>query len=179
MKFFENSFYIKAGKNDFYIRSFINGNWIRCSPEFELSENYKVVKINKLESSLKQVKIDRIQTTTSKFNPFNHPRVIIHQFEALEIFTRFLIKNLHFKFWKSTKTFIFQLDYDPEGGITDIELRAVRDYLEHVGAKEVYIVNPKYSSLSFEKIERFYKQTSTKKLFGKVSLDPEFKDIIW
>ena len=179
MKFFENSFYIKAGKDSFYIKSLVNKSWIRCSSEFELSEGHRVTKIFNLETNLKELKMDWSQQGASKFNPFNHPRVLIHQFEALEIFTRFLIKKLTFKFWKSTKTFIFQLDYEPLGGIADTEMRAIRDYLEHVGAKEVYIIKPKYSSLSFEKVELFYKQTSKKKLFKKPVLDSEFKDIFW
>ncbi|MEQ9091914.1 MAG: hypothetical protein RIE52_12540 [Balneola sp.] len=177
MKFFENSFYIKACKDKFFVKSFINGNWIQCNTEFELNENYKVVRLNKLESSLKELKIDRTQTTTSKFNPFNHPRVIIHEFEALEIFTRFLLKNLTFEFWRKAKTFIFQLDYEPIGGITDIEIRAIRDYLEHLGAQKIYIVNPKYNSISFEKIEHFYKQTQ--KRSNKIYLNSEFGDIFW
>lgn len=179
MKILENSFYIKAGKNDFYIKSLINKNWIRCSSEFELSEDHKVVKLSNPESSFKELKFDLREKRTRKITPFNHPRVLIHEFEALEIFTRYLIKNLTLKFWKNTKTFVFQLDYEPLGGITDVELRAIRDYLEHVGAKETYIVNPKYNSLSFEKVEQFYQQVSTKKFFKKHKLNSEFKDIFW
>lgn len=177
MNFFYDSFYIKAGKETFFIKSLTTGKWIHCKSEFELDKQYRVKKISGISSNLKSINKSWNQNGDLKINPFGHSRVIIHQFEALDIFTRTLVKELIPSFWRSSRTFIFHLDYEPLDGLTDIELRVIRDYLEHCGAKEVYIINPKYS-LSESKLDSLYHQISKTKFLQKDKLDSELASMI-
>lgn len=176
--FLWDSYYIEAGKENFYIKCFESGQWIRCKSEFMIDEKQNICKIF-IESGTIELNENRsIQVNTERVNPFNHPRVVLHQFELAEQFIRCLIGKFKAGWWTSTRTFIFQLDYAPDGGFTDIELRAIRDSLEHSGAKEVYIIKPDIS-VSERKVDDLYQEISKQRFSRKKKLNPEWRSLIF
>lgn len=174
--FFGDSYYIKAGKETFYIKCFESGQWIRCKPGFEVDGNGRIQKIHLDSSNFDLIESEPIRIATQTVNPFNHPRMILHQFELAEQFIRYIIKKFKTAWWKSTRTFVFQLDYAPDEGITDIELRAIRDLLEHSGAREIYIIKPTVS-VSEHKVDALYQEISQKRVSKKTKLDPEWQSL--
>lgn len=173
--YFFNSYYIKAGKENFYIKCFESEQWIRCKSEFEVDDNGRIQKIYTSSSNLDQKENKPLQVATKRINPFNHPRTILHHYELAEQFIRYLIRKFTANWWTSTRTFIFQLDYAPEGGITDIELKAIRESLEHSGATEIFIIKPNIS-IPENKVDALYQKISQKR-FSKEKLNSEWQSL--
>ncbi len=152
---FKNTFYIKAGKEHFYIRSLKSKNWIRCNSTFEIDENLRIKKITGFESSNSNVENKWTSSGTITRNPFGHPRVVVNEFEYFMPFVKTLLKELRQNVFQKPHGIIFHIDYNPIGGLSDIEIREIRLFLEHLGAKAIYIVNPE-KSVSVEDVENFY-----------------------
>lgn len=175
--FFYNTFYIKAGKESLYIKCFETGLWINCKSEFEIDDNACIQKIHLKSSNLDQTENKTMPVATRTVNPFNHPRTILHEFELAEKFIRYLIKKLKTNWWQTTRTFIFQLDYTPQGGIADIEARAIKDSLEHSGAREIYIIKPGVS-VSEHKVGALYQDISKQGFLSNTKLKPEWQSLV-
>ena len=117
-------------------------------------------------------------SSTIKVNPFSHPRTVIHQFEYAELLIRFLVKRLVTGWWLSLKTAYFQLDYSPEGGLTDIEKRALVDSLVHSGFKNVYILK---QNAAETKITELHQELREKRFLGSdrvKKINPVLKSMI-
>ena len=72
--------------------------------------------------------------------------------------------------------FNFQLDYEPEQGFTSIEMRAVRDALEHSGAKEVIIVS---STATEHEIKSFINHINQFGVSKKSLADPKWRKLFY
>ncbi len=81
---------------------------------------------------------------TKQVDPLNHPRAILSEFEVFEITLKAVVKKLKDKWFLESAVFVMSWDYEPEGGITEIERRAIRDSAEHCGAKVVYIISKRF-----------------------------------
>jgi actin-like ATPase involved in cell morphogenesis len=155
--YFYNTYYIKAGKGTFYIKCFESGQWIRCKSEIEVDNNGHIQKVHINSSNLDQAGKKPLQVATKRINPFNHSRTVLHHFELAERFIRYLIRKFKTGWWVSTGVVIFRLDYSPDGGITDVELKAIRELLERSGARDTYIIKPDIS-VSEHKVDALYQQ---------------------
>lgn len=176
-----SSFYIKVDKTQIYVRGFEDASWIRCSTCFEVNtdKEYQIVRLFDSNSHNAEIKLFPASGLTKVVSPFNHPRLIYHNFEYAEIFIRFLIKPLKQRWWKTTNCIIFQLGYNPEGGFTDIESRALADSLGHCGAKQCFIVNPSYN-LTEKQIEELYLEINSSRIKKVNKLSREFqKKLSW
>lgn len=160
-----SSYYIKVDKNRIYLRSFRRDASISCSTSFEVDTERKnqIVRLSELDTHNTEIKLYSVSGSTTKVNPFNHPRLIYHKFEYAEIFIRFLIKHLKKRWWESANCIIFQLGYDPEGGMTDVEAKMLAESLEHCGARQCYIINPSYS-MTEGQIEELYAEINSSRI---------------
>ncbi len=160
-----NSFYIKVDKSQIYVRGFENNSWIRCSTTFEINANKinQIVRLSQLSSKNAEINLFPVTGVTKKENPFDHPRLVYHNFELTEIFIRYLIKSLSRKWWKSINCVIFQLGYEPKGGLTDVEAKMLADSLEHCGAKQCYIIDPSYEMTEMQ-IEELYAEINKSRI---------------
>lgn len=156
---FKNSFYIKAGKKSFYIRSLKSKNWIKCNSTFETDDNNQIKKLIEFESNISTLKNKWNTTGTMEKSPFNHSRVVMHEIESLVPFVQTLLNELKQSILEKLDIIIFHIDYNPVDGLADIELREIRIFLEFLGARSIYIVNPE-KNVSVDEVEHFYGSTS-------------------
>ena len=76
----------------------------------------------------------------TKTNPFSHPRVLAHDFQALEkIFMHAFMEVLKTRRLRLTPIVVLQIDERLDGGLTLIESRALKEAAFNAGAYEVYI----------------------------------------
>jgi len=71
------------------------------------------------------------------FTAFSHPRVLIHDFDKTELLVRHLLRKTGFKKGLLRTTFVVQVMDQWEGGLTDIEFRAVIELFRRMGAGRV------------------------------------------
>ena len=77
---------------------------------------------------------------TKVLNPFRHPRVLIDDFSGGERVVRFAFRRLSGRGAILTApNVIAHADFSLEGGLTQIEVRALREMLEGAGARKVHI----------------------------------------
>ncbi|MEM6583027.1 MAG: rod shape-determining protein MreB [Pseudomonadota bacterium] len=75
----------------------------------------------------------------TRINPFDHPRVLVHDFQVLEkIFQHAFSKSLGARL-KLTPLVVLKVDEELEGGLTSIECRALREAAVCAGAYDVFI----------------------------------------
>lgn len=149
------SFYIVLGKGKFTVRCFETEDFITISSEIGINNKWEVVQIGVLDTNLNLENwMNGVPDKKTDF--LNHPRVIADDFLNFSETLKKCIKVLKKKWWLEVHTFVFQLDYEPLGGITDNEIRFVKDVMEQAGAKLVYIISDS-SRFNKEKAFNFYK----------------------
>jgi len=76
----------------------------------------------------------------SLVNPFKHPRMLLSDFTAAEVvFNAFLKKLLSQRLFALSPIVIMHPRVDPEGGFTQIELRALRELGASGGRRTVFL----------------------------------------
>jgi len=72
--------------------------------------------------------------------PFQHPRILIEDFAGAEKVVQYAIKELFGRRLLSPSPIVvLHPDIELEGGLTQIEARALREMAEGAGARKVYI----------------------------------------
>ena len=72
--------------------------------------------------------------------PFQHPRVIVENFIGGEKIVRHAIRTLFGKgLFASSPIVVVHPDLELDGGLTQIEARALREMVEGAGARETYL----------------------------------------
>jgi len=171
------SFFIRAGRETTFVKRLNLDHWAQFNSNYHLLEGENpIVYIN--SGNIKN--INRPQKTPSEncieLNAFKHPRLIVAEFFILEQYLQSVLKCFPKKWWESRKTFIFQLDYEPEQGFTSIEMRAVRDALEHSGAKEVIIIS---STATEHEINSFINHINQFGVSKKSLADPKWRKLFY
>lgn len=73
-------------------------------------------------------------------NPFDHPRILVHDFQTLEKLLQHAISVvLNTGFIRATPIVVWQIDEPLDGGLTTIESRVLREAALGAGASEVFI----------------------------------------
>jgi hypothetical protein len=94
-------------------------------------EKPRLVAISELEAA----RVDEEQGRAKLIDGFGHERVVIGDFEAAEFALKSVIRSLLPGWWVRIGTALVHVRREMRGGLTDVELRAVRDLLEYAGAK--------------------------------------------
>ena len=75
-----------------------------------------------------------------RVNPFDHPRVMIHDYNLAEIIFQHALGVLSVRHAISPSPIVVLHVVEPlEGGLTSIEQRSLQEALEGAGARKVYI----------------------------------------
>lgn len=73
-------------------------------------------------------------------NPFDHPRLLVHDFAVAEFIVRHAFAQLsQRKYFRPTPVVVVHVTEPLEGGLTEIERRVLREIMEGAGARKVYI----------------------------------------
>lgn len=73
-------------------------------------------------------------------NPFDHPRLLVHDFVVAEKLMRHAFRQLSkHKYFRPVPVVVAHVMEHLEGGLTEIERRVLRETMEGAGAKTVYI----------------------------------------
>lgn len=106
---------------------------------FQRKYYYIKIHFNKVE--ITDLVTEETVTKTS-FEKFSNKRIVIADFNVVEL----LIKEIIISFQKKTKAFItqnimlIQQMESQEGGLTEIEKRAMRDLCEQAGGLKVFLI---------------------------------------
>ncbi|GAB5415594.1 MAG: hypothetical protein Cons2KO_31970 [Congregibacter sp.] len=77
-------------------------------------------------------------------NPFDHPRVLVHDYQVLEKMLQHAISVvLDSGIIRTTPILVWQIDEPLDGGLTTIESRVLREAALGAGASEVFIHSAK------------------------------------
>ncbi len=73
-------------------------------------------------------------------NPFDHPRVLVHDFTVAEALCRSTLRDATGAGWfRSSPVVVIHPDLELAGGLTAIEARVLREMLEGAGARKVFV----------------------------------------
>ena len=170
------SYLIKAGRTSTKIKSLDSNSWAIFNSSFNIVDDKNVVLELKSGNLINPKNSPIIDDRNSiAVNPLNHPRCVIDNFFDFEKFIKEALTYFKNYRWKSTVLF-FQLDYHPKGGITLIELRAIRDALEHCGASRIYLIN---SMVSETEIDIFFAELNKNRNPNKVINDSRWNKFFW
>lgn len=180
-KLLYHSFYIRAGKEQIYIKCFENDSWLRCSSSVGFDENNNVQRIKILAgSNRKQYSVSKNPALKIQ-NPFDHPRLVYNQFENAKAVIQYLVNYLRRlppgNRWKMIKCIIFQLDYEPDGGISDIEKRMILDSLLNSRAVSAYVAKPS-PIVSEGEIKQLYTAIVENLIANENHLETKFKNLL-
>ncbi len=132
-KIFGHPVYLRFNRECFSIRDISTGNNVKFRP---------VVGIKGAENKREIASVGDPVSADAKFvvNPFDHPRIAIHDFTIAEQLCSHAFREL-FKgdFLRSAPTVVVHPDTNFEGGFTQIEARAVREMVEGAGARRVFL----------------------------------------
>lgn len=157
------------------MRSLDTGGYIKCRSEFLVDDEGEVAKIY-VESSNVDIPEGRASNeATQKVSPFGHPRVVMDQYRLAESFIKYLFDEIRSSWRTGAKRVFFELSYEPEGGISEIEKRALRDSLEHAGGRLVTLLRPS-ASVSDQDIDYAYDVLSSTRFYETVD-DPRVESL--
>ncbi len=175
------SFYIRAGKEQIYIKCFENDSWLQCSSSVGVDEKSRIQRIKILKSSEKRQPAFSNKPVVKTINPFDHPRLVYNQYEHAEALIRFLLRYLmelpKSSRWKMAGYIIFQLDYEPEGGITDVEKKMIKESLEQSSAKLGLVAKPS-TVVSEDKIEKLYTYIVENRISKEDQIEQELQEML-
>jgi hypothetical protein len=86
-------------------------------------------------SELEAATIEEEQGRIELIDGFGHDRVLIGDFEAAEFALKSVVRSLLPGWWTRIGSALVHIQREIRGGVTTVELRAVRDLMEYAGAK--------------------------------------------
>lgn len=171
-----SSYYVTAGKELLTVRNLDTNNWVSIHPEVGLDERDFLSQIVVLDSNFSvERKLKGIMVR--KVNTLNHPRTVLSDFEIFEMTLRWVIRSLKVNWWETSHLFFFNLNYEPEGGLADIEIRAIKDSMEHCGAKALHLLKPS-TIISDEQVREFYEYETKSRFFKEKETPDKFKELM-
>jgi len=134
---FKSALYIKISENLVSIKDIGTGEWYEDRPLLAIHKHDGKRKILAIGRAAGQFKS---QAEVSIVNAFSHPRTLIADFELAEKILQHLIHKLHKnKYFKpAPKVILHPLD-KLQGGLTDVEIRALMEMTLSAGAREVVV----------------------------------------
>ena len=123
-------YYLRLNRDRVSIRNVSTGKIVEVTPKIGMDAS------NILLSVGDPVAANAIRVRT----PFEHPRVLIADFTAGERIIQYVIREVIGKgAIASSPIVVVHPDVELEGGLTQIEARALREMVEGAGARKVYL----------------------------------------
>jgi len=136
-KLFRNTLYVEFSDEWISIKHVETGNTIEDKPLLAIKQNKKGKNI--VQAIGGEVELLQNDTTVSIHNGFSHPRVCINDFEIAHVtLMHFVRKALNKKIF-IRPIMIMHPKRDFQGGLSQIEDRAIRELAEASGAQKCYV----------------------------------------
>ena len=117
-------------------RQRIDARNVRTGERFSCSARVGVDRENSVRSIGDPVAVDCARV----IEPFQHPRVLIDDYDMAEQLVRFAVnKLLQLETFATSPHIVMHADVVLEGGLSSIEARALREMAIHAGARRVII----------------------------------------
>lgn len=134
LKFLSTFLYIQLSPERICVRNLKTGTTIVERPEIAISQMPRRVIIaigdNAREAAL--------STGALLVNPFAHPRSIVSDFTVAEqVVKHFVRRSMDNSLFSCAPRIVMHPIGEPEGGFTQVEMRALRDLAEAAGASKV------------------------------------------
>ncbi len=128
--FFPAPYYLRVSRDRVLARNVSTGHFVEVTPKIGVDNKYTIVSVG-----------DPVDPQATKvLRPFEHPRVLFNEFAAAEKILQFVIRELSpKKFFAPSNVVVVHPDSELEGGLTQIEARALREMVQGAGAREVHI----------------------------------------
>ena len=122
--------YLRVNRDRVSARNVATGESVELVPKIGLSAANDVLSIG-----------DPVDPAAVRvLKPFRHPRILIDDFTAGERIVQHVIRELsRVRFFPTSPVVVVHPDAELEGGLTQIEARALREMVEGAGARKVYI----------------------------------------
>ena len=128
--------YIRLSAKSINVRNVTSGKVIDEIPEVAIT-NEKKPKILGLG---KNARLNISIATASVINPFAHPRTLISDFTLADILVKGMVQQaLTNSLFKFAPRIVLHPEGDPEGGFTQVEIRAFQELASMAGASLVVV----------------------------------------
>ncbi len=137
-KFFKNTIYIEFSDELISVKHVETGNCIEDKPLLAIKKSQKGKNlVYAVGAEVEQLQND---STISIHNGFSHPRVCINDFEIAQATLRYFIrKALNNKNIMIRPIIIMHPKKNLQGGLSQIEDRALKELAEAAGARQCYV----------------------------------------
>ena len=134
-RIFKSTLYIKISRNLVSVRLVEKGKEIEENPIVGVNRKNRVIAVGEEANSYEHRNIKGYRVV----NGFDHPRTIIGQFDMAEAALRYLVKRVVSSGLIFRPIIIMHPTDRYEGGLSQIELRAIKDIGSSVGGREVHV----------------------------------------
>ena len=143
-------YYLRLNRDRLSIRNVATGSVVELAPKLGLDSSNTILSVgDPLAPSAVRVLM-----------PFQHPRILIADFTGGEKLVQYAIRKLFGQgVIRPAPVVIVHPDLELDGGLTQIEARALREMVEGAGARKVYLhygrqlTDQELASLSFQEFD--------------------------
>lgn len=137
--FFNVILYVKLSPDTITVRDVYAGYEIVEQPLVAIMRESK----NKIVGIGNEATLMAAGHTVDFFNPFKHPRALLSDFTTAEILMKYcvtkVLRNYHMWMLRPAPIIVLHPMIDPEGGFTQIEVRAMRELAVGAGGRKIFI----------------------------------------
>lgn len=128
--------YVQLSPDRLTVRNARTGEFVSEVPEVALSRDAK----RRVLGAGAEARAHRSETAAEVVNPFGHPRTLVSDFSAGEQLLKAFIRRVHSRTLLAVSPkVVLHPQGDPEGGFTQIEVRALQEMALGAGAAQVTI----------------------------------------
>lgn len=122
--------YLKINRDRVSIRNVSTGEFVDVAPKLGLDDSGTILSVG-----------DPVDPTAVRvLKPFQHPRILIEDFTGGEKVIQYAIRKLFgMDLLRPSPIVVVHPDVDLDGGLTQIEARALREMVEGAGARKVFL----------------------------------------
>ncbi|MBI9092949.1 MAG: rod shape-determining protein [Desulfobacterium sp.] len=136
-KLFRNTVYVEFSDEWISVKHVETGNTIEDKPLLAVKQNKKGKKI--VHAVGAEVDLLQNDTTISVHNGFSHPRVCISDFEIAQATLMHFVRKALNKKILIRPIMVMHPKRDLQGGLSQIEDRAIKELAEAAGARKCYV----------------------------------------
>ena len=144
-------YYLRVNRDRVSIRNVSTGEVVEVTPKLGIDSSYTILSVG-----------DPVDPSAVRvLMPFQHPRILIDDLAGAERLVQYAIRKLYGTGpIAPSPIVVVHPDIELEGGLTQIEARALRELVEGAGARKVYLhygrqlTDQEVASLSIDEFEQ-------------------------
>lgn len=123
-------YYLRVNRERVSVRNVSTGDVVEVTPKLGLDSANKILSVGDPADPF----------AVRVLAPFEHPRILINDFTGGEKLIEYVFQKLSGnRVFRPAPIVLVHPDLDLEGGLTQIEARALREMVEGAGARRVYL----------------------------------------